>query len=98
MNPRIKEILSAEPFIIRSLWTDGLVRITDFGKLLAEYKENRESVFGRILQPEIFMQAKTDGRTVFWDNMTQMEDYDGKLIPAPLDFCPDVLFQNSTLA
>ena len=98
MNPRITEILSVEPFVIKSLWTDGQVRVTDFGKLLAEYKGNSKSVFGKILQPEIFIQAKTDGRTVFWDNLTEMEDYDGNLIPAPLDFCPDVLFQNSTAA
>ncbi|SDE71396.1 hypothetical protein SAMN04487996_106281 [Dyadobacter soli] len=97
-NPRIKEILAIEPFIIKSRWTDGQVRVTDFGKFLVEYQGSRESPFGRILQPEIFIQAKTDGRTILWDNMTEMEDYDGTVIPAPLDFCPDVLFQNSTLA
>ncbi|OJV18442.1 MAG: hypothetical protein BGO21_23125 [Dyadobacter sp. 50-39] len=98
MNPRIEEILSVEPFIIKSLWTDGQVRVMDFGKFLAEYNGNDKSPFGKILQPEIFIQAKTDGRTILWENMTEMEDYDGKLISAPLDFCPDVLFQHSTPA
>lgn len=95
MNPRVKKILSAEPFIIKSLWSDGQVRITDFGKFLAAYERNKESPFGKILQPEIFILAKTDGRTILWDNMTEMEDYDGTIITAPLDFCPDVLFENS---
>ncbi len=98
MNPRVKEILSAEPFVITSLWTDGKVRVTDFGKFLAEYRGNGKSPFAKLLQPDIFIQAKTDGRTIFWEDMTEMEDYDGKLILAPLDFCPDVLFQNSTPA
>jgi hypothetical protein len=68
MNPRIKEILSIKPFIIKSLWTDGEVRVTDFGKFLAEYEGNSESMFGKLLQPETFTQAKTDGRTILWEN------------------------------
>lgn len=95
MNPRVKEILSIKPFVIKSLWTDGQIRATNFGKFLAEYKGNTESLFGKLLQPETFNQAKADGRTIFWESMTKIEDYDGALIPAPLDFCPDVLFENS---
>lgn len=98
MNPRVKEILSVEPFVIQSIWTDGQVRVTDFRKFLGEYEGRKDSLFGKILQPEIFIQARTDGRTILWDNLTEMEDYDGTIIPAPLDFCPDVLFENSTLA
>lgn len=97
MNPRVKEILSVEPFVIRSLWTDDQIRFTDFRQLLAEYAGNEESVFDKILHADVFMQAKTDGRTIYWENMTEMVDYDGTLIPSPLDFCPDVLFANSTL-
>jgi hypothetical protein len=97
MNPRVKEILSVEPFVIQSLWTDDQVRRTDFGQLLAEYTGNEESLFNKILHADVFVQAKTDGRTIYWENITEMEDYDGSLIPAPLDFCPDVLFENSIL-
>ncbi len=98
MNPRIKEILSVKPYVIKALWTDDQIRVTDFRKFLAEYEGNGESLFGKLLQPETFARAKTDGRTILWENMTEIEDYDGSLIPSPLDFCPDVLFQNSTLA
>lgn len=98
MNPRIKEILSVKPFVITSLWTDGEVRVTDFAEFLAGYEGNAESLFGKVLQPETFIQAKTDGRTIYWENLTEMEDYDGSLIAGPLDFCPDVLFQYSTPA
>jgi hypothetical protein len=96
MNPRVKEILFIKPFVIKSLWTDGQIRMTDFGKFLADYNGNNESLFGKIFQPEIFMQAKTDGRTILWENLAEIEDYDGRIVPAPLDFCPDVLFENST--
>nr|WP_295925801.1 hypothetical protein [uncultured Dyadobacter sp.] len=98
MNPRIRKILAIEPFVIKAVWTDGQIRVIDFQKFLAEYAGNDSSLFGKVLQADVFMQAKTDGRTVYWDNIAQMEDYDGSLIPAPLDFCPDVLFENATPA
>jgi hypothetical protein len=95
MNPRVKEILSVEPFVIKALWTDDKIRIIDFQKFLAEYIGDDDSLFGKILRADVFLLAKTDGRTIYWDNITQMEDYDGSLISAPLDFCPDVLFEQS---
>lgn len=97
-NPRVKEILSIEPFVIKALWTDGTVRSVDFGSFLQEYAEKEGSIFKKILDRNTFKQAQTDGRTIYWDGLAEMVDYDGKIIPAPLDFCPDVLFQNSTPA
>jgi hypothetical protein len=98
MNPRVEKIIAIDPFTIKALWTDKQVRITDFGKFLFEYFDKEESIFHKILNENAFLAAKTDGRTIYWDGITEMEDYDGKVIPAPLDFCPDVLFENSVLA
>ncbi|MCE6988824.1 hypothetical protein [Dyadobacter sp. CY323] len=97
MNPRVKEILSANPFVITALWSDDRVRSIDFATFLRDYFEKKDSLFFRILQPETFVNAKTDGRTIYWDNIAKMKDYDGTLIDAPLDFCPDVLFEQSQL-
>jgi len=97
MNPRIEKIISINPFIIKALWTDNQVRTIDFGVFLSEYFSKPESIFHKILNNDTFKDAKTDGRTIYWDGVVEMEDYDGKKIPAPLDFCPDVLFEQSVL-
>lgn len=98
MNPRVKEILSIEPFVIKALWTDGIVRLVDFGSFLHGYADKEGSVFQKILDKDTFEKAQTDGRTIYWDGLAEMVDYDGRIISAPLDFCPDVLFQHSTPA
>lgn len=97
MNPRIKEILSIDPFIIKALWSDDKVRTIDFGVFLDDYFKKEESLFYKILQPGTFVNAKTDGRTIYWENIAKMKDYDGTIIDAPLDFCPDVLFEQAKL-
>ncbi|KQS25503.1 hypothetical protein [Dyadobacter sp. Leaf189] len=97
MNPRVKKIISVKPFVITALWSDNQMRMIDFGVFLAEYFQKEDTVFFKILQPETFSKAKSDGRTIYWDNVTEMLDYDGKPIPAPLDFDPDVLFDLSQL-
>ncbi|MCF0051216.1 hypothetical protein MUK70_24865 [Dyadobacter chenwenxiniae] len=97
MNPRVKEILSIKPFTIKVLWSDDKVRTIDFGSFLSDYFQKEHSLYYKILNEQRFLEAKTDGRTIYWDNVSEMVDYDGKLIPAPLDFCPDVLFQQSVL-
>lgn len=97
MNPRVKEILSIKPFVIKALWSDDKVRTIDFGSFLSDYFQKEQSLYFKILNEQRFQEAKTDGRTIYWDNVSEMVDYDGKLIPAPLDFCPDVLFQQSVL-
>ncbi|GGH51763.1 hypothetical protein ACN9ML_20580 [Dyadobacter endophyticus] len=61
------------------------------------YADKEESIFRKILDKDTFAQARTDGRTIYWDGLTEMIDYDGEIISAPLDFCPDVLFQHSSL-
>lgn len=97
MNPRVKEIVSINPYSIDALWSNDEVRRVDFGKFLSEYFEKENSVYFKILNETTFGKAKTDGRTIYWDGMTEMEDWDGKIIASPLDFCPDVLFEESFL-
>ncbi|MCF2490425.1 hypothetical protein [Dyadobacter sp. CY347] len=97
MNPRVNEILSIEPFTIKALWSDDKVRTIDFGSFLSDYFQKEQSIYFKILNEEQFRKAKTDGKTIYWENVAEMVDYDGKLVPAPLDFCPDVLFAQSEL-
>ncbi len=97
MLPRIKSIELVKPYIIRALWTTGELREIDFHPILQPYKSRPESSMGRLLDPEIFVQAKVNPecQTIYWDGLIKMRLEDGNTIPAPLDFCPDVLFENS---
>ncbi|TDE12415.1 hypothetical protein [Dyadobacter psychrotolerans] len=97
MNPRVRKIVSVSPFTVDALWTNNEVRRIDFSKFLSDYFDKDKSVFFKILNEDTFMQAKTDGRTIYWEGLATMQDYDGNVISAPLDFCPDVLFEKSVL-
>ena len=59
--------------------------------------KKRIAFFYKILNEKTFLLAKTDGRTIYWDGLAEMQDADGEIISAPLDFCPDVLFEQSVL-
>jgi len=97
MNPRVKKILSIEPYTMDVLWSDDKVRAMNFENFLSDYFTKENSLYFKILNQEIFVQAKTDGRTIYWENIASMLDENGKSIPAPLDFCPNVLFRQSYL-
>ena len=76
-------------------WTNGQTRMIDFEEFLAEEKKGPGNIFKKLFNPETFMKVRTDGRTLYWENLTDMMDENGNLIPAPIDFCPDVLYQIS---
>ncbi|WP_051664062.1 DUF2442 domain-containing protein [Dyadobacter crusticola] len=95
MNPRIKKIIAIDAFVITALWSDGVVRVIDFGAFLAEYFQKPESIYFQLLQTDTFKKAKTDGRTIYWDDLASIIDYNGAPIAAPLDFDPDVLYEIS---
>ena len=96
MNPRIKEIVEVVPYQLKLRWTDGLVRTLDIARFLERERGNPNSVYARLFQPSVFNQVKTDGRTIYWDDLTEMIDENGQRLSAPLDFCPDVLYSEST--
>lgn len=91
MNPRIAEILDVKPFLITVKWTNGEINSIDFEKFLSRERTN-QSTFSKLFREEIFIQVKTDGRTLFWDDMTAMIGIDGSEMSSPIDFCPDVLY------
>jgi hypothetical protein len=97
MNPRISRILEIKPFLVTVEWSNGEKNSIDFADFLSEEK-TKDSIFSKLLLKENFSRVKTDGRTLYWDAMTEMIDTDGTIIQAPVDFCPDVLYQIATKA
>ena len=100
MLPRIKSILSVEPYLITCLWTTGEVRIIDLEKELKGKEVENNPVLSKLMNEEIFKSVKvdSDSGTVFWDNLMPFVDLDGTIKVGPLDFCPDVLYSLSKLA
>ncbi len=94
MLPRITQILSVEPYKVQCQWTTGESKTIDFSNFLQEYQEKPQFVYAKLLDKSIFNKVRLDevGRTLCWDNLITMRDYDGIIKPAALDFCPDVLY------
>ena len=97
MLPRIRQIISVEPYKVTCLWNTGEVREIDLQPLLTDSTKKPNSPVIRLFNKELFEQVKTDGRTLYWDNLLTMIDYDGSQRPAPLDFDPDVMYKQSIL-
>ena len=95
MLPRIKSILSVEPYKVTCLWNTGEIHEVDFQTYLAESKP--QSPVARLADKQLFNEVKTDWRTLYWDNLLTIIDYDGSRHPAPLDFDSDVMYLNSRL-
>jgi hypothetical protein len=95
MNPRIQTILEVKPFTVKVKWTNGQTKIVDFSEFLAEERGKKHPLFSKLFDWETFSKVQTDGRTLYWKDMGEMQDEDGKIIPAAIDFCPDVLFNFS---
>jgi hypothetical protein len=97
MLPRIRQILSVKPYKVTCLWNTGEVREIDLQPFLADSAAKPNSPVNKLLDKHLFEQVKTDGRTLYWDNLLTMMDYDGSNKPALLDFDPDVMYERSRL-
>ncbi|WP_018623092.1 DUF2442 domain-containing protein [Spirosoma luteum] len=97
MLPRIRQIISVKPYKVICLWSTGEVREVDLQPMLAESTTKPYSPVNKLLDKKLFTQVKTDGRTLYWDDLLTMIDYDGSEHPAPLDFDPDVIYERSRL-
>jgi len=95
MLPRVQKILAVEPYKVVCLWNTGEVREVDFEPYFVETKPH--SPINKLADRQVFNNVKTDGRTLYWDNLLTMIDYDGSHHPAPLDFDPDVMYQRSQI-
>ncbi|HYF03993.1 MAG TPA: hypothetical protein VEC36_11485 [Patescibacteria group bacterium] len=94
---RIVRILSAEPFRVTCEWSDGEIRETDLSEKLREWAQEDGSVFKKLLDETAFSQVQIDpvAKTLSWANLLKMKDIDGNEVDAPLEICPDVLYDLS---
>ena len=99
MLPRIESIVSVQGYSVIARWNTGELRSIDFMPILEPFKQKKNSTLGRLSDLETFSKVKLDpeARTLYWDDLLTQQNPDGSTEPAPLDFCPDVLFERSVL-
>lgn len=93
----IVKIVSIQPYKITCLWNDNQVRTVDLTRFIDEKSRNSESSYGKLKDRSLFIQAKCDGSTIYWENQIKMVDYDEFEKLGPLDIDPDFLYGLSYL-
>lgn len=84
----ITKILAAQPYRIVVEFDKKDTRIIDFTSIL--------EFFPALKDEKIFTSVSLDEYpTLKWDGLATLQDYNGKIISAPLDFCPDALYRIS---
>ena len=91
--PRITKVIKIDGYKIFCEWNTGEIRSVDFNNFLTD----KQKLFAKIKSPDIFKSVKVDQitKTLYWDGLVTMIDYDGISKPAAFDFCPDTLYEAS---
>jgi hypothetical protein len=94
----VEKLLAADPYRLTLRFNMGEVRVVDLEATLRAKAASPQSAYARLLDPETFSRARWDpeARTVCWDGLARELTSDGGEQPAPLDLCPDFLYQLST--
>ncbi len=84
----ISSIINIEPYTITVIFDNKEQRKINFESLLSEFP-----VLKKI---ENFITATLDDYPMLkWDGLAKMRELDGTIMPAPLDFSPDMLYSMS---
>jgi len=84
----ISSIIDIKPYTITVLFDNNEQRKINFESILLD--------FPVLKKPGIFISATLDDYpTLKWDGLAKMKELDGTIVPAPLDFSPDMLYQMS---
>ena len=94
----VEKLLAACPYRLTLRFSTGEVRVVDWEATLRAKAASPQSAYGRLLDPATFSRARLDpeARTVCWDGLAREITPDGLEQPAPLDLCPDFLYELST--
>ena len=94
----VEKLLAAQPYRLTLRFNTGEVRAVDLEAFLLAKAGAPGSAYRSLLDPHTFCQARLDAesRTVCWDGLAREITGEGAEQPAPLDLCPDVLYNLST--
>ncbi|MEZ5046624.1 MAG: DUF2442 domain-containing protein [Chitinophagaceae bacterium] len=94
MYHHITQIIDTIPFQIQCEFDGKEIRNIDFNEIL---NENKNPFIQKLRDEKVFNQVKLDkvSKTIYWENLAQIKDYDGQIKPCELDFDPTVLYNIS---
>ena len=89
---KIIDITFEEPYKILCYFNNGEKRILDLKQIL----DPRQKYAKKVFDESIFYKAKVgDFGEIYWDNVAEIKDYDGKYIPCEYDISPELIYSNS---
>ena len=89
MMRTVTQIIEIKPYQITAKFNSGEIRTINFAPLVEK--------FTILKNPEIFLKARIDDySTICWDDLALIREIDGTVLPCPLDFSPETLYQLST--
>ena len=91
----ITKIEKVEGYKVICVFDSTELRSVDFNKMI---EQNTQSNFIQKLKDiNTFNMVRLDpvAKTLYWENLAQMRDYDGTVKPCELDFDPNVLYELS---
>lgn len=81
----INSIIDIQPYNITVIFDNKEQRRINFESILSDFPVLRN--------PSVFVKVTLDDYpTLKWDGLAKMKELDGTIIPAPLDFSPDMLY------
>jgi len=94
----VEKLLVVRPYRLTLQFNSGEIRMVDLEATLRAKATSPQSAYGQLLDPATFSRARLDpeSRTVCWDGLAREITADGTEQPAPLDLCPDFLYEIST--
>src|SRR5258707_13594302 len=94
----VEKLIAVASYQLTLQFNTGETRVADLEPTLRAKAASPGSAYGKLLDPEVFSRARLDpeSRTICWDGLAREIAADGTEQPAPLDLCPDVLYQLST--
>ncbi|MBX3042744.1 MAG: DUF2442 domain-containing protein [Ignavibacteriae bacterium] len=89
----IEKVLEIKPFEIKTLWNDGNIRNIDFQPFLESKGKKVNSSYHQLLNKDVFVKAQCDGTTIFWQDLIEYKNLDGRICKGNLDISPEVLYE-----
>jgi len=95
----VKNIVHVEPYKLVLLLNTGEYKEIDIEKVFIRQATQPNNPLLKLLNKELFQQVQFDNEaeTIYWSNLMTMRRKDGTTQPANLDFCPEVLYNESEL-
>jgi len=93
----VEQIVDVQPYRLLLKFGHGEARLVNLESTLKARATSPESAYRRLLDPAVFSQVRLDpeARTIYWEGLARCVAADGTEQPAPLDLCPDVLYEMS---